>query len=195
MSTSSTLDDEVQSGVSDDLSASLVDNFTISFWAKARDSINFSQSPSTGGITFIPRAQLFFPVITSQRGLGFHLGIDGFSVVWWQFGNLATIAVQRQPLIGWHHYSIVYNGGEVFVYIDGANRDAVQSSKAIDRTARVGFRAAFGRVRDSWASENAVWGSGFEGWLSELRLANHSMHGSEALKQINNQSAWISVIL
>ena len=34
------------------------------------------------------------------------------------------------------------------------------------------------------------YGTGFEGWLSELRLANRSMHGSEALKQINHWSVW-----
>lgn len=86
---------------------------------------------------------VFFPITVPtspvntfvSRNLGFHLGTDGFSVVWYDnVFVLDLIIVQRQSLVGWHHYSIVYNNGEAFVYIDGATRDSSQLSKVIDRT-------------------------------------------------------------
>lgn len=193
--TASTLDDEPQHYATDgfDPSTQLVANFTIAFWAKAREALNSTQTSATQGIAFLPRGMVFCALANvnqSFRGLGFHLGTDGYNVVWSNYGNLASIAVQRQSLVGWHHYSIVYDAGQAFVYVDGNERDSSSSSKAIDRQKVVDFRLAFGRTRFRWTADGGNWSTGFEGWLSELRLANRSMHGSEALRQIDNKSAW-----
>lgn len=105
--TSSTLDDEAElhDGFDSDgdNSMSLVDNFTIAFWARAREALNFTQTASETGVTFIPRACLFFPLIAQtnssfQRRLGFHLGTDGFSLVWHGVSTLAPIVAYRQSL-------------------------------------------------------------------------------------------------
>ncbi|MBK8255550.1 MAG: hypothetical protein IPK82_23170 [Polyangiaceae bacterium] len=189
--TSSTLDDRAAL----DVSGLVGDNFTVSFFAKAREPLVFPQTSSTSGVLRIPRGMLFYPQWGAPAGdfsrmIGFHLGTDGLSVVWHGAGVVASVVVQRMPLIGWHHYSIVYSGGEVFVYVDGNSRDSAQLVKAIDRSQSVGFYVAFGRTRYIWTDAGGAWGSGFEGWLSELRLANRSMHGGEARAQMENASAW-----
>lgn len=200
--TSSTLDDETQHRYDDGLDPFVVTgNFTIAFWAKARQALNFSQSPTTTGGVSVPRGLVFSglnPRSTSglDRKLGFNLGTDGFSVVSDASGIIASIVVQRQSLIGWHHYSIVYERGEPFVYLDGQEQDTTRSSKAIEqnRSLRVGFSPTFGRTRYRYLKDSVYglmfYGTGFEGWLSELRLANRSMHGSEAWRQMNNSMAW-----
>ena len=176
----------------------LLDNFTIAFWAKARRLLDIVETANTTGVKRLPVGSLFFPFFpvgfTSGRGFGVHLGVDGFSVVWHGINTVASIVVERLPLIGWHHYSIVYSKGEPFVYLDGDDRDSSQLFKVINRTVRVTFRPVFARTRYRWLDPSnkgkIVWGSGFEGRISELRLANRSMHGGEALAQIQNQSAW-----
>jgi hypothetical protein len=52
----------------------------------------------------------------------------------------------------------------------------------------MGFRLAFGRTRYRYT----YYGSGFEGWISELRLANRTMLGGEAYALMSNASAWTS---
>jgi hypothetical protein len=192
--TEATLDDETVLWTSDGVNSSLTvyTNFTIAFWAQARESLNFSETPSAVGISFEPRGSLFMllEIISSdsqQVGIGFFLGTDGFSIQ--QSANLlvSSIVVQRQPLIGWHHYTIVCENNEVFVYIDGSARDS-STNRAVNAVTKMGFRLAFGRTRYRYT----YYGSGFEGWISELRLANRTMLGGEAYALMSNASAWTS---
>jgi hypothetical protein len=196
--TQSTLDDEpafwTTDGVRDALT--FVDNFTIAFWARAREALNFSELPSTGGVTFEPRGSLFMPLLDSGNSfqtIGLYLGIDGFSIQQWSI-PASSIVVQRQPLIGWHHYAIVCDNREMFVFIDGASRES-SMNRALNIVSEMVFRPGFGRARARYTINFGPSiidraGTGFEGWISELRLVNRTMLGGEALAQMNNLSAW-----
>ncbi|MBK8255551.1 MAG: hypothetical protein IPK82_23175 [Polyangiaceae bacterium] len=99
-------------------------------------------------------------------------------------GSWASIAVHREPFLGWHHFALVMSDGEAFVYVDGR-----PTSRANVRSIpNASFRLSFGTYRDPvrWAG----YPTSFEGWIGDVRLANRSMHGGEALAQFNNASAW-----
>lgn len=196
--TESTLDDEVDLRLGDydtrvNFSVTLMNDFTVAFWAMAREKLASSEVATTAINGFMEGSAsggLFFPlkiasIDSSRLGIGFFLGTDGFTVFQHSSGTRAPIVVQRQSLIGWHHYSIVAAKRELFVYVDGISEPIAQSANP--NAALLGFRLAFGRTRFYYSIGSPT---GFEGWISELRLANRSMHGSEAMKQINNQSAW-----
>jgi hypothetical protein len=179
--TESTLDDEPAydtqtSGFNQPLA--LVDNFTIAFWARAREPLNFSQLPSLSSSEFVPRGAIFTPLLISNDGkhggLGFYLGTDGYVVMQTTMNGTIVAAqllvVQPQSLIGWHHYSIVCDSLQPSVYIDG-NSQASGFSIANSIVSKVGFRPVFGRTRGQYnlfrSSPNASYGVGFEGWISE----------------------------
>lgn len=83
------------------------------FWAKAREPLNVSEEP--GADVTIPRGQLFMG-LKPQNGIGFFLGTDGFTIQQYSPAHSYSIVVQREPLIGWHHYSIVVENREPYVY-------------------------------------------------------------------------------
>jgi hypothetical protein len=177
--------------------ATFVDNFTIAFWARAREALNFSELPSTAGFTLEPRGSLFMPLSlvtnVTVAAVGFYLGVDGFSVQFWSMYNVGSL-VQRQPLIGWHHYAIVFNNRQPSVFIDGNSRDSAVNRAPVPY-AEMLFRPIFGRTRFRYLMPYGFRvGTGFEGWISELRLANRTMSGGggEAFAQMNNLSAWTS---
>jgi hypothetical protein len=93
--TQSTLDDEPAFWTSDGSADALtfVDNFTIAFWARAREALNFSELPSTTGAYFVPRGSLFMPLENSGNNIptiGFYLGTDGFSIQQWSVANRSS---------------------------------------------------------------------------------------------------------
>lgn len=74
-------------------------------------------------------------------------------------------------------------------YIDG-NASHSSTNRATLNASAMSFRLLFGRTRYRYVAFSGLRGTAFEGWISEIRLANRSMHGSEALRQINNNSVW-----
>lgn len=183
--TESTLDDVLPASL-------LVDNFTIAFWARAREPLAFNQTPTASGVVPVPRGSLFAPLTPYSNNLSisvinFYLGTDGFSVQQNGNGLAASIVVERRNLFNWHHYSIVFDRREPYVYIDGNSNHSSQN-RVSSLASVVLFRAAFGRHRTTFPLSS--YGTGFEGWISELRLANQTMHGGEALAKMSNVSAW-----
>ena len=163
-------------------------NFTMAFWAKARDSLNFEQNAtfSAGQYIIPPRGCLLNPAHGTDNdsvGIGFYLGTDGFALVAYGADRFVPIIGYREPLFGWHHYALISENNESFVYVDGQRNDSL-TIRAVDHTQLPWIQFFLRGTRNQKPS------TGFEGWLSELRFANRSMHFGEALAQINNQSAW-----
>lgn len=121
--TASTLDDEERTRLGDDsdLSRVLIDNFTIAFWAFAREPLNFTTlAPSlANATTTMPTNGLLFasmPQVTAnntnsnsgagERGLGFYLGTDGFTIEWRSRDTVSPIVIQRQ--VGKKHCFFVW---------------------------------------------------------------------------------------
>jgi hypothetical protein len=82
----------------------------------------------------------------------------------------------------------------MFVFIDGASRES-SMNRAIDIVSEMILRPVFGRTRHIYTFEvNSLItgrpGTGFEGWMSELRLVNRTMLGGEAYDEMSNASAW-----
>jgi hypothetical protein len=183
----------VEGTLDDNASYLVADNFTIAFWARAREPLSFTQVPVllNASVAMPPRGAVFSPVLpssdTSAAGLGFYLGTDGYTVVLATTNSSSAPVVQRQSLVGWHHYAIVCDSLQPTVYIDGSNQSS-ELSVANNLVQHVGFRPVFGRTRAQYLS--ASYGVGFEGWISQVRIASRVMHGGEALAQTNNGSAW-----
>jgi hypothetical protein len=169
----------------------LFDNFTIAFWAKARHPLgsylgsNKPNDVQQRGLLFHADAA----VDQSSVAVGFHLGTDGFDIAW-HIANVSWISSveKRLSLIGWHHYTIVAENRKSFVYIDGSATPTNNDSDVATKPLSFNLLLGTGRTRLQWSGSIVT---SFEGWLSELRLANRSMmNGLEAISQINNQSAW-----
>jgi hypothetical protein len=184
--TEATLDGEAEFATGDGISTAflLIDNFTVAFWAQAREPLNFDQSPSAAGVIAMPRGCVFKPQTPPiAGGVGFFLSTDGFTIQQHGAGVLSSIFVQRQQLDGWHHYAIVFDARVPSVYIDGT---LVPGESALNLTTAMTFRLAFART----LVDTNRGPLGFEGWISEVRLANRTMPGNEALMQMSNASAW-----
>jgi hypothetical protein len=188
--TVSTLDDEsdlqTESVFYDNSSYVVFDNFTVMFWVRARQPLNHPQAASSVATDWIPRGGLFWPRAVfnaSSRGVGVYLGTDGISV-YETTGNIFTpVLVFRGPLIGWHHVAVVYTARRPAVFVDFQLTTA--SVAPISPTVPVGMRVVFGRTRFRWLWDGGVAGVGFEGWISNLQIANQTMSAVDIQNTVN----------
>jgi hypothetical protein len=125
-------------------------NYTVSFWAKAREPLNSMMV--TGRAVSVYRGIVFYSVGWTNGfvGRGFALGTDGFDLYEHRLGSGGiVVGTQRESLDGWHYYTIVQIGGSSNVYIDGNPMQSLRDNSITNNT--VAFDVCFGNPRVSFA--------------------------------------------
>jgi uncharacterized protein (TIGR02145 family) len=119
------------------------DSFTVAFWGKPSQSVDFptqgqsgNEIPPNGQIVLHAIHGHFFGPDNAHAGFGMSLATNGFSLIEHSNEWQTAPVVVEQDLSDWHHFAIVYSDGRPAVFIDGT---WVAEGLGAERTIHISF--------------------------------------------------------
>lgn len=137
---------------------SIVDNFTVSFWAKPRSPHEIDpEGYQYGGVSGQRYAVAPVWCVPGEAGAGVSVGTNGVSVYEHSSDYLPAVAVYQAALTGWTHIALVYENKQPKIYVNGQ----------LVRTGAVSARSAI-RI-NPYTIGGMAYGH-FDGQLDDLRI-------------------------
>jgi hypothetical protein len=103
---------------------SIVNNFTVSFWANPNQSYTHEIDPEgTWGIDGVYNQRYLFgpyPYTDGTAGAGISIGSNGVSVYEHAGNYMPATLVYQAPISGWTHVTLVYQNKQPRLYINGS---------------------------------------------------------------------------